>query len=94
LIGYSGGEPGTNGAGFISQGPNLTFFTFKDGVAVDPLQLLDLSVIKEKTIIPKEYNIKYLNDKYARTIDISDLDFMSGSSLILRADQFLTTYGV
>ncbi len=94
LIGYSGGEPGTKGAGFISQWPNLTFFTFKDGVAVDPLQLLDLSVIEEKTIIPREYNIKYLNDKYARTIDISELDFMSGKSLMLRADQFLSTYGV
>lgn len=94
LIGYSGGEPGTKGAGFISQGPNLTFFTFKDGVAVDPLQLLDLSVIEEKTIIPRKYNIKYLNDKYARTIDISNLKFMSGSSLMMRADQFLTTYGV
>lgn len=94
LIGYSGGEPGTNGAWFISKWANLTFFTFKDGVAIDPLNLLDLSVIEEKAIIPREYNIKYLNDKYARTIDISDLNFMSGSSSMVRADQFLTTYGV
>ncbi len=94
LIWYSGGEPGTNGAGFISQWANLSFFAFKDGVAVDPLQLLDLSVIEEKTVIPREYNIKYLNDKYARTVDISELQFMSWSSLTLRADQFLTTYGV
>jgi hypothetical protein len=60
---------------------------------VDPLQLLDLSVIADKDIIPNEYNIKYLNDKYARTIDISELAFMSGSSPTLRADQFLSTYG-
>ncbi|HKL44374.1 MAG TPA: peptidoglycan DD-metalloendopeptidase family protein [Candidatus Absconditabacterales bacterium] len=94
LIGYSGGEPGTKGAGFISKGPNLTFFTFKDGIAVDPLQLLDLSVVEDKEIIPKDYNIKYLNDKYARTIDISELKIMTGNSVTERANQFINTYGV
>lgn len=94
LIGYSGWEPGTKGAGFISNGPNLTFFTFKDGIALDPLQFLDLSVIENKNIIPGEFNIKYLNDKYARTIDISELEFMSWSTSLERADRFLNTYGV
>jgi len=94
LIGYSGGEPGTKWAGFISKWPNLTFFTFKDGVALDPLQFLDLSVIENKDIIPSEYNIKYLNDKYARRIDISELEFLSWSTVTERADNFLNTYGV
>lgn len=94
LIGYSGGEPGTKWAWFISKWPNLTFLTFKDGVALDPLQFLDLSVIENKTIIPSEYNIKYLNDKYARKIDISELEFMEWETVIERADKFLNTYGV
>ncbi len=94
LIGYSGWEPGTKGAGFISKWPNLTFFTFKDGIAVDPLQLLDLSVVEDKEIIPKDYNIKYLNDKYARTIDISELKIMTWNSVTERANQFINTYGV
>jgi hypothetical protein len=44
---------------------------------MDPLQFLDLSVIENKDIIPEQYNIKYLNDKYARTIDISEVKFAS-----------------
>ncbi|MCK9467127.1 MAG: peptidoglycan DD-metalloendopeptidase family protein [Candidatus Absconditabacterales bacterium] len=94
LIGYSGGEPGTKGAGFISKEPNLTFFIFKDGVALDPFQFLDLSVIENKEIIPSEYNIKYLNDKYARKIDMSEVTFMTGKTLNDRAEQFIKNYGV
>jgi murein DD-endopeptidase MepM/ murein hydrolase activator NlpD len=48
LIGYSGGEPGTRGAGFISKGPNLTFMVFKDGIAIDPFDILDASIVQEK----------------------------------------------
>ena len=94
LIWYSWWEPGTKWAWFISKWANLTFSVFKDWVAIDPLQLLDLSVIKDKNIIPSKYNIKYLNDKYARTVDISDLTFMTWWSLEQRADQFIKTYGI
>lgn len=94
LLWYSGGEPWTKWAWFISKGPNLTFFVFKDGVALDPLQFLDLSVIENKEIIPNEYSIKYLNDKYARKIDISEVNFMTWETVIDRADEFLTTYWV
>jgi hypothetical protein len=53
---------------------------------------LDLSVIENKSIIPDEYNIKYLNDKYSRTIDISEVTFASGDTLDERAANFLRTY--
>jgi len=94
LIWHSWWEPGTKWAGFTSNGPNLTFIVFKNGVALDPLQFLDLSVIENKWIIPDEYNIKYLNDKYSRTIDISEVTFASGDTLDERAANFLRTYGV
>ena len=94
LIWYSGWEPGTQWAWFSSAWPNLTFIVYKDWVALDPLQFLDLSVIENKDIIPDEYNIKYLNDKYARTIDISEVKFASGDTVDDRAESFLNEYWV
>ena len=94
LIWYSGWEPGTQWAWFSSAWPNLTFIVFKDWVALDPLQFLDLSVIENKDIIPEQYNIKYLNDKYARTIDISEVKFASGDTIDDRAESFLNEYWV
>lgn len=94
LLWHSGWEPGTKWAWFTSRGPNLTFITFKNWVAVDPFQLLDLSVIENKDIIPESYNIKYLNDKYSRTIDISEVKFASWDNVNERAKNFLGTYWV
>ncbi|MFA7718009.1 MAG: peptidoglycan DD-metalloendopeptidase family protein [Candidatus Absconditabacterales bacterium] len=94
LIGYSGGEPGTRGAGFISKGSNLSFIVFKDAIALDPFDILDASIVKDKDVLPNGYQIKYLRDKYARAIDITNLELMTGSSLLEREDQFLSRYGV
>ena len=72
FIGRSGGEPGTAGAGFRSEGANLTFYLFKDGTAIDPLTVLDLSVVMDKDkVLPEEYKLKYFNDQYERPIDVS-----------------------
>lgn len=72
FIGRSGGEPGTAGAGFRSEGANLTFYLFKDGIAIDPLTVLDLSVVMDKDkVLPEEYKLKYFNDQYERPIDVS-----------------------
>ena len=94
LIWYSGWEPGTQWAWFSSAGPNLTFVVFKDGVALNPLEFLDLSVVENKDIIPEQYNIKYLNDKYARTIDISEVKFATWDTVDDRAESFLNEYWV
>jgi len=94
LIWYSWGEPGTRGAGFISKGANLTFEIFKDGIALDPFEILDASIVKDKEALPDGYQIKYLRDKYARAIDITNLQLMSGETLAIREAQFLGRYGV
>jgi len=94
IVGYSWGEPGTRGAGFISKGANLTFSIFKDGIARDPFEILDASIVKDKEVLPDGYQIKYLRDKYARPIDITDLELMTGDTLVKRETQFLSRYGV
>ena len=94
LIGYSWWEPGTRGAWFISKWANLTFEIFKDGIAMDPFDILDASIVKDKDVLPEGYQIKYLRDKYARPIDITDLKLMSWSTLAEREKQFLARYGV
>ncbi|MDD3262714.1 MAG: peptidoglycan DD-metalloendopeptidase family protein [Candidatus Absconditabacteria bacterium] len=94
IIGYSGGEPGTRGAGFISKGPNLTFMVFKNGIAIDPFELLDASQVQDKSVLPEGYHIKYLRDKYARPIDVTNLKIMEGNTVDERAHNFLGLYGV
>ena len=95
VIAESGGEPGTEGAGFVSKGENLTFSLFKDGAAIDPLTVLDLSVVEDKEkVLPEEYRLKYFNDQYVRPIDVSNLSLIKGDSVDARAQTFLNSYAV
>lgn len=94
LIWYSGGEPWTRWAWFVSNGPNLSFIVFKNWVAIDSLPELDMSVVQNKDVLPDQYLVKYLNDKYARPIDITNIEFASGDTQLERADNFLAKYGV
>lgn len=61
---------------------------------MDPFDILDASIVKSKDALPEGYQIKYLRDKYARTIDITDLQLMTGETLAKRESQFLIRYGV
>ena len=95
FIGKSGGEPGTAGAGFRSEGANLTFYLFKDGTAIDPLTVLDLSVVIDKDkVLPEEYKLKYFNDQYERPIDITKVSVLKGGTAEERTQRFLNSYAV
>ena len=95
LIGYSWGEPWTMWAWFASEGENLTFAVYKDWVAVDPLTILDLSVVTDRqNVLPQDYRIKYLNDQLVRPIDVSDLTIMEWKTVNERAQRLLNSYWV
>lgn len=94
LLWYSGGEPWTNGAGFASNGEWLWFTIFKNWVAIDPLPLMDLSVVQQKNTLPEGYGIKFLSDKYSRDIDLTNVNFASGTTVDSRATAFLKKFAV
>ena len=95
IIGYSGWEPGTMWAWFASEWENLTFGVYKDGVAIDPLTILDLSVVTDwQNTLPEDYRIKYLNDQLVRPIDVSELKLIEWKTVDERAQKLLNGYGV
>ena len=95
IIWYSGWEPGTMWAWFASEWENLTFGVYKDWVAIDPLSILDLSVVTDReNTLPEDYRLKYLNDQLIRPIDVSDLKIMEWNTVDERAQRLLNGYGV
>jgi len=95
IIGYSGWEPGTMWAWFASEWENLTFGVYKNGVAIDPLTILDLSVVTDwQNTLPEDYRIKYLNDQLVRPIDVSELKLIEWKTVDERAQKLLNWYGV
>ena len=95
IIGYSWWEPGTMWAWFASEWENLTFWVYKDWVAIDPLTILDLSVVTNwQNVLPEDYRLKYLNDQLIRPIDVSDLQIMEWDTVDERAQSLLNGYGV
>ncbi len=95
VIAQSWWEPWTQWAGFISKGANLTFSLYKDGVAIDPLTVLDLSVVQDREkVLPEEYRLKYFNDQIIRTIDVTNVSLLKGRTVDERAQTFLNSYAV
>ena len=95
VIAKSWWEAWTQWAWFISKGANLTFSLFKDGVAIDPLTVLDLSVVQDREkVLPEEYRLKYFNDQMIRPIDVSNLSLLKWDTVDVRAQTFLNSYAV
>lgn len=93
IIWYSWWEPWTSWAGFISEGENLTFGVFRYWLAIDPLSVLDLSVITDReNTLPNDYRLKYLSDNLVRPIDVSTLKFAEWNTVNERSQYFLNSY--
>ncbi|UFX83280.1 murein hydrolase activator EnvC family protein [Candidatus Absconditicoccus praedator] len=89
LIGLTGGTPGTRGAGLLSSGPHLHFEVIQDGEYIDPLEVLDLSVVKDRRALPKEYQVKYMEDRLSRSYDMSGISYASGDTVEERRKDYL-----
>ena len=95
IIWYSWWEPWTAWAWFASEWENLTFWVYKNWVAIDPLTILDLSVVTDwQNTLPEDYRLKYLNDQLIRPIDVSDLKIMEWRTVDDRAQRLLNWYWV
>ncbi len=86
-------QPGTRWAWRFSNGPKATMQLFKNDKAIDPLQLMDLSVINTPATLPETYQVKYDTDARMRhvNIDMTTVTFMKGNSVRERRLDFLNT---
>lgn len=64
------------------------------GEFLDPLSVVDLSVVKNRGILPKKYKIEALKALYQRPREMYKLTFMKGDTPDERFETFLKTYGV
>lgn len=94
IIGYSGWEPGSEGAGFVAGWPNLTYMVFEDGQAKNPINYLDTSVIQDQQSIPTTHKFKYLRDKYSQPREKYATKSVDGATVEERRQNFLNLYGV
>ena len=93
VIGKSGGEPGSIGAGVDSSTPHLQFELLKNGEHIDPLHHLDISIFPKDNSLPEEYNIKYVQDYFSREVELAQEKIeVVGDSIEERRDDFLQRY--
>ena len=95
IIGRIGGQPGTQGAWWFSYAPAVQMRVYKVTETIDPLSVLDLSILKTKDVLPKTYQGKYDVDMKLRNIniDFSSVVYMDGATARDRRLQFLQKVG-
>ncbi|MDD3646282.1 MAG: peptidoglycan DD-metalloendopeptidase family protein [Candidatus Gracilibacteria bacterium] len=83
IIAKSGGEYGTNGAGYMTTGQHLHFQLFRDKERRDPLEYLNISIL-DYEYLPSKYRLKYFADFKERTG--KEFRDISGNGKVLKLD--------
>lgn len=89
IIWLSWWRPWTRWAWLLTSWPHLHFAVIKNWEQIDPLSVLDLSIIKSKSILQPKYHLKYMKDRLTRFTDLSDIDYVDWASLSERRARFL-----
>ncbi len=89
IIGLSWGKPWTKGASSKSKKSHTHRQILKNGVMIDPLQYVDLSVYQDETELAPVYRIKRKQDYLSRKVSLDDLPELVGETVEQRRDYFL-----
>lgn len=92
IIWRTGGQPWTKGAWLETTAPHLAFDILKNGEAVDPYSIMDISIFENKELLPQEYRMKYLQDHFSRDVDLSKAKVVPWDTIEERRDAFLQKY--
>ncbi len=90
IIGLVGWEPGTRGAGNQTTWPHLHFEVIKGEEYIDPLRVLDLSVVPSRHDLQSKYYRKYMKDIYQRDFNVRNVPDYGGDTLEERRENYLS----
>ncbi len=92
VIWFAWGNTSSTSTAFVKESAQFTFLVREVSWYVDPLTLLDLSVISNITSIPAVLAWKQQIDFQKRPIDLTSITFMEGETLEERQQSFLDIY--
>ncbi len=94
IIGLVGGQPWTRWAWWFSTQPMISMQIFKNGIAIDPLEVLDLSIFNDSINVASKYRTKFSLDTKLRNsvIDFKDIKFVEWNTAQEKRLRFLNDY--
>lgn len=93
ILWASWGTPWTRWAWLLSTGPHLHYEILKNWEAIDPLIVTDLSVISSKDLLQSKHHVKWVKDRFARKISLTNIQYIEWRTLQERRRKFLAKYG-
>lgn len=94
IIALIGGQPWTRWAWWFSTQPMVSMQIFKDWKAIDPLEVLDLSIFNDSLNLNSKYRTKFSLDTKLRNsvINLQDIKFVEWNTAQEKRLRFLNDY--